>query len=449
MVYKHFYIRIVLQILLFVATVLALSWALQEDHHLVTSINLAVIAVIEITYLIWFINRINRDLAKFFEAFRFQDTTLTFELKRENKTFWPLYQGFNRIMQEFRRLRAEQEKDRFFYLNALNHIGVGLIVLDESGNVRFSNNAIHKMIGVGEVVRLDTLNKLKSGFAESLLKLTPNRKELVRVVAMGEMVQLSLRSTEFRMEGELFRIISFQDIRYEIEQREVEAWQKLIRILTHEIMNSVSPITLTSSGIINMLESEGKPKEAHDLDNEVVDNALMGLHAIRKRSKGLANFVENYRSITKLPQPTYGTFSISQLIKQLETLFTDEFANNQVHFTKLVVPNDLQLNADEKLIEQVLINLFRNAIQAVSENADKQIKITARNINDNITISVTDNGKGIPPDIIETIFVPFFTTKTNGSGIGLTLSREIMKLHGGYIKVTSEPGKETVFTLVF
>jgi len=360
-----------------------------------------------------------------------------------------LYQGFNRIMQEFRRLRAEQEKDRFFYLNALNHIGVGLIVLDESGNVRFSNNAIHKMIGVGEVVRLDTLNKLKSGFAESLLKLTPNRKELVRVVAMGEMVQLSLRSTEFRMEGELFRIISFQDIRYEIEQREVEAWQKLIRILTHEIMNSVSPITLTSSGIINMLESEGKPKEAHDLDNEVVDNALMGLHAIRKRSKGLANFVENYRSITKLPQPTYGTFSISQLIKQLETLFTDEFANNQVHFTKLVVPNDLQLNADEKLIEQVLINLFRNAIQAVSENADKQIKITARNINDNITISVTDNGKGIPPDIIETIFVPFFTTKTNGSGIGLTLSREIMKLHGGYIKVTSELGKETVFTLVF
>jgi len=449
MVYRNFYGRIILQVLILAVTIFVLAWAIQKSHLWVTSVNLAAIAVIEVAYLIWYINRINRDLAKFFEAFRFHDTTLTFDQKKENKAFWPLYQGFDRILQEFRRLRAEQEKDRFFYLNALNHIGIGLIVLDGSGSVRFSNNAIHKMIGVSDIVRLDILNKLKTGFAESLLKLTPNKKELVRVVAMGEMVQLSLRSTEFRMEGELFRIISFQDIRYEIEQREVEAWQKLIRILTHEIMNSVSPITLTSSGIINMLEVEGKPKEVNQIDDTLVDNMLMGLHAIRKRSKGLANFVENYRSITKLPQPTYSTFSISKLIEQLEILFTDEFANNQIYFTKVVIPIDLQLNADEKLIEQVLINLFRNAIQGLSENTDKQIKITAKHNNDNITISVTDNGKGIAADIIETIFVPFFTTKTNGSGIGLTLSREIMKLHGGYIKVTSELGKETVFTLVF
>lgn len=449
MVYRYFYVRIVLQILLFVATVFALVWALNQPHMWVTCVNLAVIAVVEVVYLVWFINRINRDLTKFFEAFQFQDTTLTFNQKKEDKAFWPLYQGFDRILHEFRRLRAEQEKDRFFYLNALNHIGIGLVVLDSSGNIRFSNNAIHKMIGVNDIVRLDIFERLKSGFAESLLKLTPNRKELVRVVAMGEMVQLSLRATEFRMEGELFRIISFQDIRYEIEQREVEAWQKLIRILTHEIMNSVSPITLTSSGIINMLESEGKPKEAHELDDTVVDNTLMGLHAIRKRSKGLANFVENYRSITKLPQPVYSTFSISGLINQIEVLFTDEFKCNNVIFTKLIVPNDLQLNADEKLIEQILINLLRNSFQALSENTDKQIKVTASRVNDYTTISVTDNGKGIPADILETIFVPFFTTKTNGNGIGLTLSREIMKLHGGYIKVTSELGKETVFTLVF
>ncbi len=449
MVYKHFYVRIVLQVILFVITIFALAWALHQPHLWVTSINLGVIAIVEIVYLIWFINRINRDLAKFFEAFRFQDTTLTFDQKKENKAFWPIYQGFDRVLHEFRRIRAEQEKDRFFYLNALNHIGIGLIVLDGSGNVRFSNNAIHKMVGVNDITRLDILNRLKHGFTESLLKLTPNRKELVRVIALGEMVQLSLRSTEFRMEGELFRIISFQDIRYEIEQREVEAWQKLIRILTHEIMNSVSPITLTSSGIINMLEVEGKPKEAQELDNAVVDNALMGLHAIRKRSKGLANFVENYRSITKLPQPSYSTFSINGLMEHLEVLFSDEFSSNQINFSKQIVPPDLQLNADEKLLEQVLINLFRNAIQALSENTNKQIKVTASRKDDYITISVTDNGKGIPPEIIETIFVPFFTTKANGSGIGLTLSREIMKLHGGYIKVLSIPGSETVFTLVF
>ncbi|HEX2935661.1 MAG TPA: ATP-binding protein [Bacteroidales bacterium] len=449
MVYKNFYVRIVLQVILLVVTVLSLAWALQKPHLWVTSVNLSIIVVIEVFYLIWFINRINRDLAKFFEAFRFQDTMLTFDQKKENKAFWPLYQGFDRIMQEFRRLRAEQDKDRFFYLNALNHIGIGLIVLDGSGNVRFSNNAIHKMLGVSDIVRLDVFNRFHAGFSELLLRLTPNRKELVRVVALGEMVQLSLRSTEFRMEGELFRIISLQDIRYEIEQREVEAWQKLIRILTHEIMNSVSPITLTSSGIINMLESEGKPKDVNQLDETTIDNTLMGLHAIRKRSKGLANFVENYRSITKLPQPTYSTFSISSLIEQLERLFNDEFANNHIRFTKLIVPADLQLNADEKLIEQVLINLFQNAIQALADIPEKQLKITAKYSNEYTTISVADNGKGIPPDIIETIFVPFFTTKQHGNGIGLTLSREIMKLHGGYIKVTSTLGQETVFTLSF
>jgi len=449
MVYKYFYVRIVLQVILFTATILALAWALQQPHLWVTSVNLGIVAVIEVVYLIWFINRINRDLAKFFEAFRFQDTTLTFDQKKENKAFWPIYQGFSRILQEFRRLRAEQEKDRFFYLNALNHIGIGLIVLDEQMNVRFSNNAIRKLMGVSEVVRLDLFNKLKPGFTESLLKLTPNRKELVRVVANEEVTQLSLRCTEFRIEGELYRIISFQDIRYEIEQREVEAWQKLIRILTHEIMNSVSPITLTSSGIINMLETEGKPKDASEVDNSVIDNALLGLQAIRKRSKGLAGFVENYRTITKLPQPSFGVFNVNDLIDQLEVLFSDELAANQIKFTKQIVPPDLQLNADEKLLEQVMINLFKNAVQALSDKVDKQIKVTASRMNDYTTISVTDNGKGIPPEIIETIFVPFFTTKINGSGIGLTLSREIMKLHGGYIKVYSDPVKGTIFSLVF
>jgi len=198
-----------------------------------------------------------------------------------------------------------------------------------------------------------------------------------------------------------------------------------------------------------MLETEGKPKESNELDDNIIDNTLMGLHAIRKRSKGLANFVESYRSITKLPQPSYSTFNISILINQIEVLFTDELICNQVKFTKMIVPPDLQINADEKLIEQILINLLRNAIQALSENNDKQIKVTATRSNEYTTISVADNGRGIPSDIIETIFVPFFTTKENGSGIGLTLSREIMKLHGGYIKVSSALGKETIFTLVF
>jgi len=448
MIYKRFYIRIILQILLLTASLFLLVRAFQGPYLWVTSINLLIIVAFQILYLIWYINKVNRDLARFFEAFRYQDATLTFNYQNKHARFTPLYKEFDRVLAEFRKLRGEQEKDRFFYLSALNHVGIGLIVINEGGDVRFSNQTIHKLIGAGELSKIENLNKLKPGFAELILNMTPNRKELVRVVAMGEMVQLSLRSIEFRMEGELFRVISFQDIRYEIEQREVEAWQKLIRILTHEIMNSMSPITLTSSGIINMFEKEGKPIEANKIDNDLIDNILVGLKAIRKRSKGLAGFVENYRSITHLPPPNYSTFSINGLFEHIEVLLADEWLTNQIAFAKLIVPHELQLMADEKLIEQVLLNLLRNAIQALADCKEKQIKITAKRNADNTFISVADNGKGIPTDIIDTIFVPFFTTKTNGSGIGLTLSREIMKLHGGYIKVISEPG-ETVFTLVF
>ena len=387
-------------------------------------------------------------MARIFEAFRFNDATITFDYQRKHKKFDALYNEFDRLIKEFRKLRNQQEKDRFFYLNALNHVGIGIIVNDEAGLIRFSNQAIRKLTGTGKFLRIQDLNKLKPGFVELLLKMDPKKRELVRVAAMGEMVQLSLRCSEFRIEGELFRIISFQDIRYEIEQREVEAWQKLIRILTHEIMNSVSPITLTSSGIINMFEKEGKPRNEDEIDNTLIDNTLLGLHAIRKRSKGLANFVESYRSITHLPPPNYSSFGIHTLLSHLEVLLADECMANQITFTKIIVPNDLQLMADEKLVEQVMLNLLRNAIQALTESSNKQIKVTAQRNDDHVFISVADNGKGIPPEIIDTVFVPFFTTKPNGSGIGLTLSREIMKLHDGYIKVVSELG-ETVFTLVF
>ena len=449
MIYKRFYFRIILQLLLFTITVFLLSWALQHPNLLVFIVNLSIIGAIQIIYLIWYINKVNRDLARFFEAFRFNDATITFDHnQKKHKKFDALYHEFDRLIKEFRKLRNEQEKDRFFYLNALNHVGIGLMVINESGLIRFSNQALLKLAGTAKIFRIEDLNKLKPGFAELLIKMDPKRRELVRVAAMGEMVQLSLRCSEFRIEGELFRIISFQDIRYEIEQREVEAWQKLIRILTHEIMNSVSPITLTSSGIINMFEKEGKPRNENEIDNILIDNTLLGLHAIRKRSKGLANFVESYQSITHLPQPNYSTFEIHALLGHLEVLLADECASNQITFTKVIVPDDLQLIADEKLIEQVMVNLLRNAIQALTESSNKQIKVTAKRNDDHIFISVADSGKGIPSEIIDTVFVPFFTTKSNGSGIGLTLSREIMKLHGGYIKVVSEPG-ETVFTLVF
>ena len=346
-------------------------------------------------------------------------------------------------------MRANLETEKHFYLGALNHIGMGLIVVSPNGTVKFSNRAIQRMVESGHIDNLNSLDKLKPGLGATILQMSPNSKELVKVVLYNEVVQLSVRCSMFRMENDLYRIISFQDIKYEIEKNEAEAWQKLIRILTHEIMNSVSPITLTSSGLIQMLEKEGQPRDLAEIDNAVLNNVLTGLQAIRKRSKGLASFVENYNAINHLPQPVMTLIPINGLFGHIEMLMKEEFQRNNVVFESRVAPPSLVLHADERLVGQILINLLRNALQAMDQVKEKHIRLSAFQMDEQVRISITDNGKGIPPELLDSVFVPFYTTRNEGSGIGLSLSREIMKLHGGGIRVHSEPGRETTFTLIF
>jgi nitrogen fixation/metabolism regulation signal transduction histidine kinase len=346
-------------------------------------------------------------------------------------------------------LRASLETEKHFYLGALNHIGMGLIVVCQDGTVKFSNRAIERMAESGHIDNLHTFDKLKPGLGSIIRQMSPNSKELVKVVLYNEVVQLSIRCSVFRMKNDPYRIISFQDIKYEIEKNEAEAWQKLIRILTHEIMNSVSPITLTSSGIIQLLEKDGMPRNPAEIDPAALNNVLSGLQAIRKRSKGLASFVENYNAINHLPQPVMSLIAVSGLFSHIEMLMKEEFQGNNVVFESLVAPPSLVLHADERLVGQILINLLRNALQAMDSIRDKHIRMSAFQMDDQVRISVTDNGRGIPPELLDSVFVPFYTTRNEGSGIGLSLSREIMKLHGGGIRVHSDPGRETTFTLIF
>jgi two-component system nitrogen regulation sensor histidine kinase NtrY len=447
--YRRFTIVLVILQLMLAITLFALMWAIFRSHMVITGINLAVLAILEIIYLIYYINRTNRDLARFFDAFRFQDGTVSFPVPEKQKKFPALYRSFEQLLKEFRILRASLETEKHFYLGALNHIGIGLIVVSDNGIVKFSNRAIQRMVESGHIHNLDSLDKLKPGLGSTIMHMSHNSKELVKVVLYNEVVQLSVRCSVFRMENDPYRIISFQDIKYEIEKNEAEAWQKLIRILTHEIMNSVSPITLTSSGIIQMLEKEGHPRDLTEIDSAVLNNVITGLQAIRKRSKGLASFVENYNAINHLPQPLMTLIPISGLFGHIEMLMKEEFQRNNVVFESRVAPPSLVLHADERLVGQILINLLRNALQAMDHLQEKHIRLSAFQMDEQVRISVTDNGKGIPPELLDSVFVPFYTTRNEGSGIGLSLSREIMKLHGGGIRVYSEPGRETTFTLIF
>ena len=447
--YRRFTVVLVILQLLLAVTLFAFMWTIFRSRLVITAINLAALAILEIIYIIYYINRTNRDLARFLDAFRFMDGTVTFSFTKKQKKFSALYQSFEQLLKEFRALRASLETEKHFYLSALNHIGMGLIVVDPGGKVIFSNRAIERMAESGHIENLGYLDKLKPGLGSTIMEMSANSKELVKVVLYNEVVQLSVRCSVFRMENDLYRIISFQDIKYEIEKNEAEAWQKLIRILTHEIMNSVSPITLTLSGLIQMLENEGKPRDLSEIDGHVLNNVLTGLQAIRKRSKGLASFVENYNAINHLPQPVMTLITISVLFGHIEMLMKEELQRNHVVFESMIAPPSLVLHADERLVGQILINLLRNALQAMEQVQEKHLRLSAFQMDDQVRISLTDNGKGIPPELLDSVFVPFYTTRNEGSGIGLSLSREIMKLHGGGIRVYSEPGKETTFTLIF
>ncbi len=357
-----------------------------------------------------------------------------------------LHQAFEKLLADLREQRASLETEKHFYLGALNHVGMGLIVIDSENRVRFSNRSMERIMGTDHITTLEGFNKLRQGLAATVMNMTANNKELVKVVLHNEVVNFSIRCSAFRIENDLYRIISFQDIKSEIEKNEAEAWQKLIRILSHEIMNSVSPITLTSSGLIHLLEKQDAPDGwPGSLRNEVTE----GLQAIRKRSKGLASFVENYNAINHLPQPLLTLTPVSVLFGHVEQIMKEDLQKNDVHLELQIAPPALVLHADEQLIGQILINMVKNAIQALEKATAKRILLSAYTMNDHVRISVTDNGAGIEPALLDTIFVPFYTTREKGNGIGLSLSREIMKLHGGGIRVYSDPGKETTFTLIF
>lgn len=276
-------------------------------------------------------------------------------------------------------------------------------------------------------------------------------KMLIKLVANNELLHLSVYATEFRMRGEEFLLVSLQNITSELEEKEIESWQKLIRVLTHEIMNSITPISSLASTVRDMLltENDQEPK-LRQLDDEDIDNIQQALTTIQSRGQGLLNFVETYRSLTRIPRPNFRYFAIKELFDRIRILMKPKMEKYNINCSLTVYPDQLMVTADPDLLEQVFINLLLNAIGAVKDKTDPEIKVSASvHANGRLSIAFYDNGYGITPDILDKIFMPFFTSRKDGSGIGLSLSRQIMHLHKGSISVQSVPGEGTVFKLMF
>jgi nitrogen fixation/metabolism regulation signal transduction histidine kinase len=392
------------------------------------------------------IDQTNKNLTRFLQSIKFSDLSLSFTSNKMGKSFDELNHAFNEVLEEFKKTRGEREENNRYLQTVLRHVGIGLIAFDSNGKIEFINRAARKLLGVQKITHLNISVQLNEQLSRELLRLKSGEKTTVKTVGENDIVQLVVYATEFKMRDSLFKLVSIQNIQSELEEKELEAWQKLIRVLTHEIMNSVTPISSLSATVNDILSDGG----ADHLDDEQIDDIKNAVNTIHRRSEGLINFVENYRSLTKIPKPNFEIFAVRSLFDRVKNLLEGDLSKFEIELKCNVAPETLELTADPSMIEQVLINLIINSTHALKDVEAKKITLSAvLNEKGRVVIKVTDNGPGIPEDIQEKIFIPFFSTKSSGSGIGLSLARQIMRSHRGNIRVTSKPFEETSLVLIF
>ena len=451
MVFKNFRFRILIRIALITANLLLLVILATKEQHEITAIIAGVFVLIQVAGLIRHVERTNRKLTQFLESIRHSDFSTSFSDRGLGRSFEGLNRAFNEVIKEFRKNRAEKEEHYNYLLTVVQHVSIGILAFRKDGKVDIFNNAIKRLLKINNLKEIRELETIKPEFPGLLLGMKAGDRQLIKLLVDDELLQLSVYATEFRMRGEEFLLVSLQNISSELEEKEIDSWQKLIRVLTHEIMNSITPISSLASTVAEMLfEENNGVSKIKDLDDDDVDSIAQALSTIQGRSHGLLTFVETYRNLTRIPRPNFRYFKVKELFDRAHILLKPKMDKYNIVCQARVFPEDLMITADPDLIDQVVINLLLNAIDAVKETSNGMIGVTASvNANGRVIIDFSDNGHGIKPDVMDKIFMPFFTSKKEGSGIGLSLSRQIMHLHKGTITVKSKSGEGAVFSLVF
>ena len=454
MVYQKFFINILFRVIILSLTCFVFVFLIQiiEKEYVFSLIGIIGLIILQIVLLVYYVNKTNRDLARFYSAVEMDDSTLVFSEKTASITYKELYHQLHYINKLIGTARSENVQKNIYLQNVVDHVGVGLISFRENGEVELLNKAVKDLLSIYDLGNIRDLNRIHKDLPEIIKNLQPGNSRLLKVIINNEVLQLSLKINVFVASGKTVKLVSLQNIINELERNELNSYQKIIRVLTHEIMNSISPVTSLTKTITGYFRDKTQKTliQPENIDKKVITKTVDGLETIEETGKGLLGFVGNYRSLTSLPTPKFEKFPVEKLFHRIQVLLKNREDAVNIKIEIDVQPGDLELTADEKQLEQILINLTNNSVQAIGKKTDGLITLRSfKKDNERIIIEVTDNGVGIPESVIDDIFIPFFTTREEGSGIGLSLSRQIMRLHNGNISVSSIPEKETVFTLTF
>jgi len=444
MAFKNFNHLLIIRIAFVVIIPLALGLIISRGVSLYLIAGLSVAELLMVIELIGFLNKSNRQINYFIQAIKNNDTTIHFPFKTGNAVINDLNQSLNELNVVLQNTRVKNEIRERYFSEIIQNIGTGVIVCDEKGFVSEVNPAALELFGLQTLTHLSQLDRVDPRFKADLLKLSNLQKQVITLRKPNEQVQIITRFSIIKLKDEDVKLITLQDIRGELERKELDSWVKLIRVLSHEIMNSLAPVTSIAQSLKGIWKKKTENGEWLASD-ETVESTIKGLEVIGEQGEGLIRFVQSYRVLTKVPVPHLAQVSIHSLTERLSILVSPMKEEFGVSIRFLYPKTDFQVPMDEQMIIQIVINLVKNAAEALAGTPDPLITVACKSLaNGETEISVTDNGQGIPDEILEEIFVPFFTTKASGTGIGLSHSRQNIRAHGGTISCTSKPGK-TVF----
>lgn len=444
---RTFAFGLIFRILFLILLIGVMAWAFPQPKQLMLLVVLGIILVWRVVNLYNYVNITNRKLVRFLESVRYDDFSVRFSANQSDSTFRELSKQFNEVLDAFRQVRADKEANSQYLQTIVQHVNTGLIAFDESGRVELINNAALRLLGLYRLKVIKDLQEDNPELQDLLLNLSSGGSVLYQAAVDR---QLSITGTAIRMRGKLIKLVAIQNIQSELENKELEAWQNLTRVLRHEIMNSVTPIASLVSTMRDIVQQEIQ-ETGHAGATETWQDLNEALEVVENRTNGLMNFVNAYRTFTSIPKPVLNPVLVLPLVQRIASLFAPTLQDKNIRLTWDIQPADLRLFLDQDQIEMVLINLIKNAVEILEgrPNAHIEIKSSVDQTAQKAVLEVSDNGPGIEPNALEQIFIPFFTTKEDGTGVGLSLSRQILQMHSGVLSVESQLGHGARFSLIF
>jgi two-component system, NtrC family, nitrogen regulation sensor histidine kinase NtrY len=445
--FKKYDLSLLLRIAILFAVTCIASFLLVKGFLYMMGIALIVIVMLVVN-LYKFTGKSKDELEQFVEAIHYRDFSRHFDEKNAPVAVKDLRKGFNEINTTFKIITKEREMQYQYLQKILELIDTGILSYENrNGEVLWMNESLKNLLNIPYLKTIHSLEKRDAELYKEIIALSPGKNKVVRITTDKNMLQVLLSVTSFQTDGKVFKLIAFQNINEALDESESKAWQKLLSVMTHEIMNSVAPISSLADTLKSRLQLSLK-----DLNNHSgsLDDLELGIDTIKRRSEGLLKFAETYRNLNKITTPNVKKIYVRDMFENLHRLMQPTFEQKNIDLEIILKDPDLVLEVDSDLIEQVMINLILNAAEAIKEVTHPRIILSANTTTHNKTlIKVTDNGIGMSADLMDKIFIPFFSTRKSGSGIGLSLCKQIMMLHKGNVKVQSVEGKGTVFSLYF